>query len=73
MNKNFVLVSITRGDDLRGPRQSVVASSKDKEKLEKLRRTRAKERNTYLANNTLPEWTSGSIISSEEIQEVEVV
>jgi hypothetical protein len=73
MDKRFVLISTTRGDELIRPSQNVVADSGSREKLEILRDARAKERAEYLAVNPLPWWVEAGIISSEEIKEIDSI
>lgn len=71
MAKQFVLISTTRGDELRDPRRDVIAVSANRETLETMRTVRAKERDEWLTQN--PGYDDGGIISSEEIEEVESV
>ena len=70
MKKSYVLIASTSGDELKGPQSHVVATSTNKAHLESLKKERAAERETYLASHTLPDYVQGSLISSEEIQEV---
>jgi hypothetical protein len=73
MNKSFVLIATTAGGELIRSSQKVIAESANRETLENLRLSRAKERKAYLATHSLPWWVMESVISSEEIQEVESV
>ena len=72
-HKHFVLISTTRGDELIRSEKKVVATSANREHLEKLKDERAKERTEWLSKNSLPWWVECSVISDEEIQEVEAV
>ena len=69
----FALTSRTRGDELIASQESVVATSDNRESLEKLRGERAKERAEYLAQNPLPWWARACIIDEEEVVEVPAV
>ncbi len=71
----YVLVATTRGDELIRSTQKVIATSDKRGHLEKLKQERAEEREKWLAANAsaVPWWQECSIISDEQIVEVEKV
>ena len=73
MSMGYVLIATSTGDDLISPKDSVVAVSTERAKLEELMQQRGKERAEYLATHEIPWWAKECITKSERIVEVESV
>lgn len=70
MHVRFVLISITRGDELMPSQRKVEADSHDRRTLELLRDERARVRKQWLATHAVHPCAAYTVIDHEEIQEV---
>jgi len=69
-HKAYVLIARTHGDELIPARDSIVAESIDRTRLEKLKEQREIERAAFLEKQPIPWWMEAGIIASERIEEV---
>jgi len=66
----FVLIARTNGDELIPAKDSVIAASDSRARLELLKEAREEERKAYLAAHPIPWFLEYGIIASERIEEV---
>jgi hypothetical protein len=70
--KGFVLLSVSRGDELIHSEKKVIATSEDRGTLETLKESKEQARDAWLKTNYLPYWAQAGILDYE-IAECEMV
>ncbi len=66
----YVLIATSTGDELIPAKDTIVATSDSRKKLEKLKAKRLKERTEWLATHELPWWAEECVIAEERIEEI---
>jgi len=70
---SFILIARSTGDELIPPKDTIIATSYSKKRLERLRDDRLKERTEWLATHKLPWWAEECVIAEDRIEEVKDV